>query len=502
MRAFVYCRVSTDEQSTDNHYSLGNQEQRAREYVKHKGWRVGQIRKDVASGKDTNRDGYQELLDAVNDRSVDVIIVYRLDRLSRNVRDIYDFLDVIREAGIGFVSLTEGFDTTTAMGRAMLGVAAVFAQLTREMIAENVKDGLLRRAQAGFYNGSARGPYGYTYSKESQTLVPVPEEVAVVRDIFSMFADRKWGLNKITKYLNTRGVSPRNVEQWRMNTVRRILRNHAYIGKVDWHEQVFPGRHEPIVSDELFQRVQGLIDDRKPLPVRSHSSEHLLTGIARCECGRLLRVHYSTKKADGTRHRAYRHTVMPKQGACPGVYKSAEKIESLVVAEIRRLAESEEFQRLSLEEATAQTLQGQSPLRQERDSVLMELDGLSERFNSWADRLDRGLIDEEQFRQQNDRLLVRKRELSTRLVGIDRELSKSETVEIGLEALKDALSEFPRVWDNLEIDEQREFLRQVVENLTISRDHCDLKLLFLPPIRVPLGKPETLAATDERATGP
>src|SRR5258708_29568374 len=108
-----------------------------------KKWQIIKARKDVASGKDAERNGFRELRADVLARRIDVVLVYRLDRLSRNVRDIYDFLDTIRNHDVAFVSVTEGFDTTTAMGRAMLGVAAVFAQLTREMISENTKDGLI-----------------------------------------------------------------------------------------------------------------------------------------------------------------------------------------------------------------------------------------------------------------------------------------------------------------------------------------------------------------------
>src|ERR1035437_2079703 len=166
MQTFIYCRVSSEEQANDNHYSLENQETRGRDYCKTKDWRVADIRKDVASGKDTNRDGFQDLVKAIGGGKVDVVIVYRLDRLSRNVRDIYDFLDLISRQNVALVSLNENLDTTTAMGRAMLGVMAVFAQLTREMIAENVKDGMMRRAQAGLYLGSTRGPMGYIYNPE------------------------------------------------------------------------------------------------------------------------------------------------------------------------------------------------------------------------------------------------------------------------------------------------------------------------------------------------
>jgi len=488
MRVFAYCRVSTEEQSTDNHYSLSNQEQRAKEYSKHKGWQIIRVRKDVASGKDTNREGYQDLLDHIRERSVDVVVVYRLDRLSRNVRDIYDFLDMIREAGIGFVSLTEGFDTTTAMGRAMLGVAAVFAQLTREMIAENVKDGLLRRAQAGFYNGSTKGPYGYAYSKETQTLVPVPDEAKIVQDIFSMYADRKWGVNKITAFLNMQRISPRNAEQWSENTISRMLRNHAYVGKIDWHGEVFLGKHEPIVSEELFQRTQQLIESRSAMPVRSHSSEHLLTGLAKCGiCGKSLAVHYSNRKKYGELRRYYRHNPKPRRNACPGIYKSAEILESAVIGEIRRLAESRDFQKLSLSEAKARMGDGRSPLIQEREQIQVEIGALADRFNNWADRLDRGLIDEEQFRTQNERLLSKKKELSARLQELDRQLARTEMAEIGFQSVKAALAEFPKVWDNLEIGERRELIRQLVEDLRVFKTHLEMKLLFLTKVRIPLG---------------
>src|SRR4051794_21173319 len=104
MRAFIYCRVSTREQSTEDHYSLDNQEQRGRDYLKLKRWQLFKVRKDVASGKNDERQGFQELLADIRLKKIDVVIVYRLDRLSRNVKDIYSFLDLIKTTGVAFVS--------------------------------------------------------------------------------------------------------------------------------------------------------------------------------------------------------------------------------------------------------------------------------------------------------------------------------------------------------------------------------------------------------------
>jgi site-specific DNA recombinase len=166
MRAYVYCRVSTEEQARDDHYSLEDQEQSARLRIQEKGWVAHKVRKDVGSVKSAEREGYQELLQDIQNKQIDVVVVYKLDRLSRNVRDIYAFLHQIDQSHIDFVSLTEGFDTTTPMGKTILGIAAEFAQLTRETIAENTRHGLLQRARQGKYTGGQIKPYGYDYQKE------------------------------------------------------------------------------------------------------------------------------------------------------------------------------------------------------------------------------------------------------------------------------------------------------------------------------------------------
>src|SRR5262245_1555122 len=205
MRAFIYCRVSTREQSSEDHYSLDNQEQRGRDYAKMKKWQLLKVRKDVASGKNDEREGFQELLADIRLKKVDVVIVYRLDRLSRNVKDIYAFLDLIKASGVAFVSVTEGFDTTTAMGRAMLGVAAVFAQLTREMIAENTRDGLMRRAEAGYFNGNPASFFGFDYDHEQSLLIPNPQNRQVVQQVFDWLTEQKWGQLKIAHALSPQG---------------------------------------------------------------------------------------------------------------------------------------------------------------------------------------------------------------------------------------------------------------------------------------------------------
>ena len=491
-RAFAYCRVSTEEQSRPDHHSLKLQEEHCREYAKRNGWRVTKLRKDVGSGKDADRAGYQELLADVDSGAVDVIITYRLDRLSRNVRDVYGFLQRASEGGIGFVSTSEHFDTTTAMGRAMLGVGAVFAQLTREMISENVRHGMAKRAQAGKYTGATGNPrFGYGYSPEEGKLLLEPAEAAVVRKIFDLYGEQKWSLGKVAKYLNREGQRTKRGRQWTAGVLAYLLRSSLYVGKVPYKGEEYEGEHEPIVSQELFDEVQRLLEERRMMPPRTQHSPHLLSGIARCgKCGWRLQAHwqYHATKAGRKAYRSYQHrgTDFAGQRACGGFTKSAGKLEALVIDKIRELAASEEFQEAAFRAAKAQLDSDLPAIRRERDEVSGELAGMAERLGRWAERLDRGQIDEEQFTTRNAELLQRKAKLQERLAGLDRRLAEGEGVEVGVTQVREMLRDFDTTWEHLTLDEQREMLRALIEELNLWRDRAELKLVLMPAVEIPL----------------
>ena len=390
-RAFVYCRVSTDEQSQDDHYSLAVQEDRCRDYGQQRQWRIVKVRKDVGSGRDAERPGFQELLHDVRSGTIDVVIVYRLDRLSRNVRDVYEFLQQTREADVGFVSTSESFDTTTAMGRAMLGVAAVFSQLTREMIAENTRDGMAKRARSGKYTGSAGNPpYGYSYSTPQGRLLVEPAEAATVRRIFELYARRKWGYTKIARYLNQEGTPPRTRgAQWSPRVIAAMLRSPVYIGQLAYRGEVHQGEHETLVEQPLFEEAQELLQQRVGLPARSQQSQHLLSGLAHCgQCGeRLLGhwIHYQGKQP--RKYRAYRHRRNPYAGAraCGGFTKAADRLEAVVLERIREVAASPAFQEAAFEAAREQ-LDGDTPgLQRERDDLQAQRVEMARKFERWAE---------------------------------------------------------------------------------------------------------------------
>jgi site-specific DNA recombinase len=490
--AFVYCRVSTEEQSREDHYSLALQEERCRAYAKQRGWRVAKVRKDTGSGKDDQRSGYQELRQAMTAGDIDVVVVYRLDRLSRNVRDVYDFLNGTSEAGIGFASTSGAFDTTTAMGRAMLGVAAVFAQLTREMIGENTRDGLAKRAQSGKYNGvKSPSPYGYDY--KDGHLVINRREAAVVRRIFDAYVRHGRGVTAIAGELNHAGIPGKRGGQWSRSQIARMLRSPLYAGKIVNRDHVHEGAHTRLIDEELFDQAQRLRAARSILPPRAHQSQHLLSGIARCGlCGSRLRAHWILtgikRSRDQKRYRTYHHRALEYGGDryCRGVHKGADKLEAAVLEKVREVAGSSEFQEAAFEEARKRLAQAVPAVVDEREAAEAQLQALDRRFNLWATQLESGNTDDEQFRKRNEGLLREKAGLQERLAELRAREAEAEAVEVNLDQVRRTLANFDQVWDAMTIDEQREMLRGLVEHLKVWKDRAELKLVFFPPMEIPV----------------
>jgi site-specific DNA recombinase len=222
MRAAGYVRVSTDEQAREG-CSLDNQEARIRHYAESQEWELVEMyREEGFSGKTTDRPQLQRLLADVKAKTLDVVLVYRVDRLTRKQKDLWFLLeDVFEKHKVGFKSVVEPFDTTTAQGKAFLGMLAVFAQLERDTIAERTKDALANKIA----NGENVGATAYGYRVEDGKLVPVPEEQEVLAVIRGLRSGKKPKTYKeIADRLNADKIPCKRGGKWHPSTVRMILR--------------------------------------------------------------------------------------------------------------------------------------------------------------------------------------------------------------------------------------------------------------------------------------
>jgi site-specific DNA recombinase len=228
LRVAGYVRVSTQEQGQHG-ISLAAQRERIESFAQSRGWELVRTYSDTASGKDTKRPGLQKMLEDAKRQQFEGVVILKIDRLSRRVMDFGALQETLEGAGVDLISVSETFDTTTPIGRAMSNIVAVFAQMEREVISERTRMALQHK-KAHLQPYSRLAPYGFR--RRQDRLLPDPKALAVVRDIF---ATRKAGktLRDIASTLTERHISsPQGRPEWSPETVRLILRNAALYGQV------------------------------------------------------------------------------------------------------------------------------------------------------------------------------------------------------------------------------------------------------------------------------
>lgn len=224
------------------------------------------------SGKDLNRPAIQELMKDVENHEIDTVIVFKLDRISRSQRDtLYLIEEVFNKYNVGFISVRENFDTTSPFGKAMIGILSVFAQLERETILERTRLGLRKRAEAGLWRGGGKIPFPYDYDEKQGILIPNPEKVELLNKMITLYL----GGSSFLQISNIVGMDESMVE-------KRIL-SRTNLGIIPYKGEEFEGQHEPVVSEEIYNRIIKM----NKLRSKSRTARHyLLSGKIYCgKCG-------------------------------------------------------------------------------------------------------------------------------------------------------------------------------------------------------------------------
>lgn len=291
MRTAIYLRVSTEDQAREG-FSIAAQREKLLAYTYSQGWEVAEIFADEGvSAKDTNRPALARMLAAISRGSIDVVLVYRLDRLTRSVLDLYQLLQEFERHGVHFKSCTEVYDTTTAMGRLFITLVAALAQWERENLAERVKLGMGQMVRERKRPG---GPAPFGYVLQNGRLQVQPEEAELVR---SMFAQYVFGNSprQIAEEANRQGFRGKNGARWTASAVLRLLKNPVYCGALRWNHSPSAQRqkqseqtlleeavHAAIVDDETFLRAQRRIAERTTHHPRTLASSFAFSGVLFC----------------------------------------------------------------------------------------------------------------------------------------------------------------------------------------------------------------------------
>jgi site-specific DNA recombinase len=347
-RCAIYTRKSTEYNLELAFNSLDAQREACEAYIRsqaHEGWRLipGRYDDGAFSGASLERPALQQLLADVRAGKIDIVLVYKVDRLTRSLADFAKLVELFDAHGVSFVSVTQAFNTSSSMGRLTLNVLLSFAQFERELIGERVRDKIAASKRKGLWVG---GPVPLGYAAVDKKIVVVPTEAEAVRTIFARYLELG-SIRTLAQDLDRRGIRSKRRRlsngrttgggRFGVGALAHLLKNSFYIGEVAYRGEVHRGEHEPILEPALFEAVQGkLAAQAVARRSRLRGFPALLTGRLFDERGSRMSPSHSNK--GGARYRYYVSQAMlqgkPPPAGLVGRVPAAE-IEAFVVAVLR-----------------------------------------------------------------------------------------------------------------------------------------------------------------------
>jgi site-specific DNA recombinase len=315
VRCAIYTRVSTDHGLNQDFNSLDAQYDASSAYIRsqaHAGWTLIRSRYDDGgySGGSTDRPNLQHLLDDVRSRKVDVIVVYKVDRLTRSLADFAKLVELFDAHDVSFVSVTQQFNTTTSMGRLTLNVLLSFAQFEREVTSERIRDKIAASKRKGIWVG---GPLPLGYALKDGKLIVVEEEAERVRLIFRRYLELS-GINELVRDLRAKNIctkartfstgKTRGGIPFGRGALSYFLRNRFFIGEVRYKGEVLPGEQPVIMDKSLFEAVQQKLSAHQShKTLTRQKADHLLKHLLFDDAGHRMIATHATKA--GVRYRYY-----------------------------------------------------------------------------------------------------------------------------------------------------------------------------------------------------
>ena len=472
-RVFLYIRVSTQEQAQEG-YSVGEQKERLIAYCKAHDWIISEIYVDPGySGSNLNRPGIQKLIEDI--KNCDIVLVYKLDRLSRSQRDtLYLIEDVFLPNNADFVSVQESFDTSTPFGKAMIGLLAVFAQLEREQIKERTRMGRVARAKLGLHHGGGYTPIGYNY--ENGKLVVNPYEAEQVRKIFEWFIAGE-SLIGIADKLIEAGYTNRYGSWKSWSSIRNVLSNETYTGCLHYDGVIVENAHEAIISKEQFDIAQIIRTKRhEKYGLSSFKSKHLLTGMLFCgKCGARYYCRHSNRLYYACYSRTKQIKKMVKDPNCKNRIWKAKELEAKVEEKVRELLHSPKIAKeiAALNKPKAPVPAKNIEIEKRVKEIDRQINKLMELYQ--RDDIPTDVLGENINKLYNEKLVL---QASLEPVPVDNTLS--------FDLVQELISDAAQVWDFADEMQKRRILQSLIHKITLYDN--DIKIewsfeagAFLPP---------------------
>ncbi|HWC82121.1 MAG TPA: recombinase family protein [Pseudonocardiaceae bacterium] len=426
----IYVRRSTDEEHQP--YSIEAQDNALKAYVESQPrWRLVQRFADDASGATIQRPGLQRALAAAHLGALDVLLVYRVDRFSRRLRDLVDLLDDLTEAQVAFRSATEPIDTATPMGRLLLQLLGMFAEFERGVIIDRVVGGMERKAAAGRWRGGMR-PFGYEPDPTTHVLRIVPGEATVVRTIFELYTDQRLGSRAVADRLNARGFRTAVDGPWSGHQVVRVLANRVYLGEICFREITTADAHPPIIDADTFTLAEKILAARGEEHSRraSNASEYLFTGKLHCpECGKAMIGTAATGRS--RTYRYYTCFTRARYGTqeCSAPRLPADDVDTAVLAALRAFyADHTDLIARAFADAREAYAAAHSGRIAERDAIATELTRTNAAMDRYFSAFENGTMDETTAGPRLEKLGTKAKQLRQRHAELSEQVADEPTM--------------------------------------------------------------------------
>ena len=309
-RCAVYCRVSTDERLDQSFNSLDAQKEAGLAYItsqRAEGWiAVSDDYIDPGfSGGTVERPALKRLMSDIEAGKINIVVVYKIDRLTRNLTDFSKLIEVFERHNVSFVSVTQQFNTTTSMGRLMLNILLSFAQFEREVTGERIRDKIAASKAKGMWMGGHQ-PLGYRV--EQRRLLVVETEAALVKRLFNDFVTTR-STTDMVRQLAAEGKTNKAGKSFSKQMLYHMLHNRIYLGEIIHKDKCYPGQHEAIIDQALWDEVHTILaqNNRQRMADTWHRRQpeaSLLLGLFYTEDGERFQPAF-TRKPNGKHYRYY-----------------------------------------------------------------------------------------------------------------------------------------------------------------------------------------------------
>lgn len=506
-RVAIYARVSTTEQAEEG-YSIDEQTRLLHQYCEREGYVVYKDYADRGiSGKSIKgRASLQQLLDDAKEKLFDIVLVWKSNRLARNILDMLKIVEFLKQKNIIFRSYSEQYETETSAGKLQFNMMAVIAEFERDNIAENVKMGMLARAKEGSWNGGQVLGYDSKQvqndnSKRTITRLVVNEkEAATVRRIFELYTEGH-GYKSIANQVNKEGHRSKKGNLFSINAVKTILTNPIYVGFIrynvrqDWNERrrnninpdpvIEKGHHEPIISEETWKKAQSILKSRSKTPNRVHSGEFPLTGIMKCPvCGAGMVLGRTTNtRKDGSK-RVLEYYVCGEwknkgTSACRSNGVRTEYADDYVINKIAKFTNNDVLIKDVVGRINNHNHKISEPLQKEYAVLKQSLEAIQSKKDKVLGLYEDGILNKADLQSRLAKLDEEKNLLEERIAPVEQQIGQGGKKEISFQTVKQVMESFAESYKKSITGEQRKQLLHLLINKITIADNRNIESIQL-----------------------